>query len=430
MSQFKRFLGLAVILCFLLALFPLSLVSADDVTVSIEAPDEVAQGSDFTARVNVTEVTNFDSCQLKVTYNPAVIEVIGAEGGLTGVTAGLIASTPVPVDMWIFFPPGVPGTVFVLGNVPGFTGVTGSGYLAEIHFHVVGSPGDTSDSTLPDGGLFDIQSDEIPVTAWLGDSVHVSTFDADFSVDSGIAGHPTEGYAGVTGFSFSDETSGGVTPYTAWDWNFGDGLGTSTAPNPGYTYPGAGTYTVVLTVTDSSPTSDTETKTDYITVYEALNADFSADSGIVAAYPNPAVDPPTAYPTSGYPGVTEFNFTDESTGGKLPHTGWNWDFGDGLGTSTLQNPGYTYPDAGTYTVILTVTDSMLDNDSETKVEYIRAYEPGDANADGIIDMSDVTKVERIILRIDAPTIWADANQDGTIDMADVTKIERIILGID
>ncbi|MBA7655021.1 hypothetical protein ES703_62918 [subsurface metagenome] len=56
--------------------------------------------------------------------------------------------------------------------------------------------------------------------------------------------------------------------------------------------------------------------------------------------------------------------------------------------------------------------------------------PGDANLDGVIDMSDVTKVERIILGLDDPTRWADANQDGEINMADVTKIERIILGVD
>jgi hypothetical protein len=56
--------------------------------------------------------------------------------------------------------------------------------------------------------------------------------------------------------------------------------------------------------------------------------------------------------------------------------------------------------------------------------------PGDANLDGVVDMSDVTKVERIILGLDDPTRWADANQDGEINMADVTKIERIILGVD
>ena len=66
----------------------------------------------------------------------------------------------------------------------------------------------------------------------------------------------------------------------------------------------------------------------------------------------------------------------------------------------------------------------------SKVRVAEYYQPGDANGDDVIDMADVTKVERIILGVDPPTLEADANQDGEINMADVTKIERIILGID
>jgi PKD repeat protein len=43
-------------------------------------------------------------------------------------------------------------------------------------------------------------------------------------------------------------------------------------------------------------------------------------------------------------------FTDASTG---VNTNWLWDFGDG-GTSSDTNPGYTYSNAGLYTVSLTV----------------------------------------------------------------------------
>jgi len=42
-------------------------------------------------------------------------------------------------------------------------------------------------------------------------------------------------------------------------------------------------------------------------------------------------------------------------------------------------------------------------------------------------MGDVTKTERMIFRLDPPTIWADCNQDGEINMGDVTCIEWIIL---
>jgi len=63
---------------------------------------------------------------------------------------------------------------------------------------------------------------------------------------------------------------------------------------------------------------------------------------------------------------------------------------------------------------------------ETPENFVTA--PGDANGDGNVNMGDVTKTERIILALDAPTPGADANQDTLINMADVTQTEIIILG--
>ena len=56
-----------------------------------------------------------------------------------------------------------------------------------------------------------------------------------------------------------------------------------------------------------------------------------------------------------------------------------------------------------------------------------AFAAGDANEDGVIDMGDVVKVERIILGIVPPTPEADANLDGKVDMADIVRIERTIV---
>ena len=53
-----------------------------------------------------------------------------------------------------------------------------------------------------------------------------------------------------------------------------------------------------------------------------------------------------------------------------------------------------------------------------------------ANQDGVVNSLDITKVERIIVGLDAPTPGADANQDGSIDACDITKVERIIAGLD
>ncbi len=57
----------------------------------------------------------------------------------------------------------------------------------------------------------------------------------------------------------------------------------------------------------------------------------------------------------------EVTFTDVSKG--IPNT-WAWDFGDGT-TSAEQNPIHTFPDAGPYTITLTIS-----NDCETSVHMM------------------------------------------------------------
>ena len=78
----------------------------------------------------------------------------------------------------------------------------------------------------------------------------------------------------------------------------------------------------------------------------------------------------TGSPTSGsYP--LEVQFTDQSAGDP---TTWSWTFGDD-GTSTAQNPGHTYTEAGAYTVSLTVANAD-GSDTLTRTGYITVTEPG------------------------------------------------------
>lgn len=64
------------------------------------------------------------------------------------------------------------------------------------------------------------------------------------------------------------------------------------------------------------------------------------------------------------------NFTDLTINGPMS---WTWNFGDG-GTSNLQNPTYTYAANGTYTVVLTATNTV-GSDVMTKVNYIVVNRP-------------------------------------------------------
>lgn len=66
----------------------------------------------------------------------------------------------------------------------------------------------------------------------------------------------------------------------------------------------------------------------------------------------------------------EVQFADLTTNGP---TAWSWNFGDG-GTSTQQNPQYTYSNSGTYTVTLVATNNFGSN-SEIKTSYISVTKP-------------------------------------------------------
>jgi hypothetical protein len=137
-------------------------VAATEVAVSIDAPDEVVPASDFTASVNIGEVANFDACNYDVSFDASVLR-------LDSVTSGLIGSTTIPVDICNQISS---GTWRVVQNVPGLSGVSGSGYLAVLHFHVIGSSGTSSAISLSKGVLSDKAASEIKAT-WAGDSVRV-----------------------------------------------------------------------------------------------------------------------------------------------------------------------------------------------------------------------------------------------------------------
>jgi PKD repeat protein len=67
----------------------------------------------------------------------------------------------------------------------------------------------------------------------------------------------------------------------------------------------------------------------------------------------------------------QVSFTSESIGADS----YAWDFGDDEGTSTEENPSYTYEEEGTYTVTLTVTNGGGQNSASLEVEvFIGAAE--------------------------------------------------------
>jgi Zn-dependent metalloprotease len=219
-------------------------------------------------------------------------------------------------------------------------------------------------------GSFTVQSGINTVTRmrvsmkWNGDPTPCETFSygevEDYTVDiSDIGGQPpvADFTSDVTTIDAGDSvnfTDLSTNNPTSWSWTFPGGTpGASTAQNPTITYNTAGTYDVSLTATNAYG-SDSVTKTGYIEVL-------------------PVNVPPTADFTFTTNDLTA-NFTDASSDSDGTIVSWDWDFGDSSGTSTLQNPSYTYASGGTYNVTLTVMDNGGATDSVTKP--VTVVEPG------------------------------------------------------
>jgi hypothetical protein len=84
--------------------------------VSVDAPDFVAEDSDFIARVNVTGAV-FYSADYEIVFNPGVFEV-------GNVTSGQIYGNLISVDTWQVVTPGV---IRVTQSAPELYGGNGSG---------------------------------------------------------------------------------------------------------------------------------------------------------------------------------------------------------------------------------------------------------------------------------------------------------------
>ncbi|PLX08673.1 MAG: hypothetical protein C0596_05045 [Marinilabiliales bacterium] len=149
-----------------------------------------------------------------------------------------------------------------------------------------------------------------------------------------------ESFAGANDGTITVDITGGSSDYII-DWGIGSDVTSSTS----YVINGLAGGVYTITVTDANTCEAVEAAT--VNVAGAVPiAAFSADV------------------TEGCDMLT-VSFTDESTNSP---TSWAWDFGDG-GSSSDQNPVYTYTLPGVYTVELTATNGG-GSDIATMTDYI------------------------------------------------------------
>ncbi len=282
MKRIMRILGIITIMALLLGSgIAIPVMAQPEVPVSIDAPAEAAADSDFTVNVSISEVTDFDAGNYDVSFDASVLR-------LDNVTSGLIGSTTIPVDI---FNEISAGTWRIIQNVPGLSGASGSGYLAVLHFHVIGSGGDSSAISLSNGVLSNNLAEEI-VATWVGDSVSVSDTTPPSVIITALTPDPTnDNTATFTGTATDTESNissveykvdaGSWTAATASDGAF-DSL------SEGYTFTTAaladGAHTVYVRATDSATNTTAEANyaSDSFTVQTVTPGDGNVDGSVNA----------------------------------------------------------------------------------------------------------------------------------------------------
>src|SRR5207245_619821 len=137
--------------------------------------------------------------------------------------------------------------------------------------------------------------------------------------------------------TFSGSASGVTSPYS-FSWSFGDGLNGAGA-TVSHAYSEAGTFTVILTVKEGGIPQQTATSQQSVTITS----------------PPPTLTASFTYNPSSPQVGQQITFTAFASGGTAPYT-YSWIFGDGS-TGTGATVTHSYSSAGTFTVILKVTDS-------------------------------------------------------------------------
>jgi len=152
--------------------------------------------------------------------------------------------------------------------------------------------------------------------------------------------------------SFTDQSSNNPS---SWEWNFGDGT-TTFAPNPNHEYDDWGSFTVSLTVTNPAG-SDTETKTNFITVNGVPIADAGRDKSVIEQL-EVSLDGSDSYDPEG------------------DSLSYHWQAPDSIqiSDSTIAQPTFIAPnvdDSTEFNFVLTVNDGCCFSEPDTVVITVK-----------------------------------------------------------
>jgi PKD repeat protein len=157
-------------------------------------------------------------------------------------------------------------------------------------------------------------------------------------------------------FDASASRSSGLSPIAEYRWNFGDGS-TDSGVVVNHAFRAPGTYSVTLTLVDTLGRT------------QSLTRPYTASAG-TAPIANAVASPRN--PTPGQTVV--FNGTGSTAAAGRRIVRYDWTFGDG-GTGSGPQPSHAYAQAGSYTVVLTVTDDAGRTDTEDLDVFVGSNGP-------------------------------------------------------
>lgn len=198
-----------------------------------------------------------------------------------------------------------------------------------------------------------IKNDEGCERFWYDTVLVYPEITADYSVDG-------DNYEGCNSRNviFTNNSNDGVHIASRYLWEFADGTAmdtTNNTINKFYNNTTTANKTYDFRLTARSIYGCTDDTTNTITIYRAY-ANFTVDN-------NEGCSP------------LPVNVSNISIGDDIPITGWDWDYGDGVGTSTDENPfQYIYNNLGvandTNYLVLQVTESVGGCSTKDTVEII------------------------------------------------------------
>jgi PKD repeat protein len=249
--------------------------------------------------------------------------------------------------------------------------------------HRLQSNGETLAITNPQAGQWTVQLYGANVPPQ-GESVRVDVTQiaqSAFAPVAAITASTDRGVAPASAqFNGSASRAYNGAAVASYKWDFGDGSAQASGAVQTHSFATAGSYTVTLTVTDSNGQTDSATRPMFVTA-----TDQPPTASFASGPTNPSAPTQLTFDASASSDVD----------GQISSYAWN--FGDGS-TGIGVTPAHTYAGAGTYNVILKVTD-----DGGLTASLCQTATTGQFSTPGVFQ-----KCNLIITASDATMTYGDA----------------------